>query len=473
MPVYDTNDRDKMKRVPYETLQTFNFNQMKETNFNSSIPGKLLNRNKLQSNLHGIKNLFITWKGLLIISCLSVFLILQSCENRGSQNQLKTDPFPEVPEHVERIETVSVGNNREFLINDTPFFPIMSWAQPVKNYRLLDSLGFNTHAGNADPEAAREVGCYAIPGYKPDRQDNGYIMALIFDDEPDMPSGKGEEAKPRQTPEQVAEKMKTIRGSFPEKLVFMTFTGHFTVEQSTYPGEVRKSLYPQYVKMPDVVGFDIYPIYGSGYAAHLNWVGSGVSQLRELAGNKPVYAWIETSKGSRWMSYEKQPDVLPIHTRNEVWQAIINGATAIGYFTHAWEPSFIEFAPTEMMRAELKRLNHQISRLSPAILAAPAKENISMKLGDDLYCQFKATNYNSELFIFALNSDLGDGAEHAKQFDPISPRKGKAFFTVEGLKAGTPIEVIDENRTITAENDSFSDDFEPLAEHVYRIKINR
>ncbi len=136
-----------------------------------------------------------------------------------------------------------------------------------------------------------------------------------------------------------------------------------------------------------------------------------------------------------------------------------------------WRPEFKEFAPTEEMRAELKRLNYQIARLSPAILAAPARQNISMKLGDGLNCQFKATKYSNDLFIFALNSDLGEGAKVAKQFDPINPRAGKAVFAIEGLKAGTKIEVIDEDRTITAKNGSFSDDFEPLAEHIYRVKL--
>ena len=79
--------------------------------------------------------------------------------------------------------------------------------------------------------------------------------------------------------------------------------------------------------------------------------------------------------------------------------------------------------------------------------------------------------FSNHLFIFALNSDLGEGAKDAKQFDPIHPRSGKAVFTIEGLKAGTKIEVIDENRTIIAEKGSFSDNFEPLAEHIYRVKL--
>ncbi|MEX1241064.1 MAG: hypothetical protein WEB30_15175 [Cyclobacteriaceae bacterium] len=373
-------------------------------------------------------------------------------------------------EALKPIRKVEIGKNREFIVNDRPFLPIISWAQPPKNYPLLQKLGFNTHAGQADPALAWESGCYAVPGFKKEKMGAGNILGWIFDDEPDMPRGKGSEAKPRQEPENVIAKAANIKNSDPKRLLFMTLTGHFTKEQSTYPEEFRKKIYPDFIKGSDVIGFDIYPIYGSGYASRLDWVGKGVSQLRQLGADRPVYAWIETSKGSKWMTYEKQPDVLPFHTRNEVWQAIIRGATAIGYFTHAWFPEFKEFAATEEMQQELGRLNAQLTRLAPAILAAPAKRKIEMKLGNDLNCHFKATEDKGSVFIFAQNIDLGPGAEQAKQFDPIHPRKGTATFTVENLKAGSKIEVTDEDRTITAKEGRFTDEFAPLAEHIYRFK---
>ena len=373
--------------------------------------------------------------------------------------------------HLEPIKKIEIGKNREFIVNGKPFFPIMSWAQPSKNYKQLQQLGMNTHCGDVDPAAAKDAGCYAVTNSKRIAQaPNDYILGMIFDDEPDMPKGKGAEAKPRQMPEEVAGKVKGIRADNSNRLLFMTFTGHFTKEESTYPVEFRTKNYPEYVKNADVVGFDIYPIYGSGYPAHLNWVGNGVTELREFAGKRPVYAWIETSKGSKWMSYELQPDVLPIHTRNEVWQAIINGATAIGYFTHAWRPDFKEFAPTPEMQKELARLDMQIASLAAAILANPAKEKIEMALGDKLECKFKATTLDGSLYIFAENSDLGPGADKAKQFAPITPRTAKATFTIAGLKAGTKIEVVDEQRTITAEKGKFEDEFAPLAEHIYKYK---
>jgi hypothetical protein len=161
--------------------------------------------------------------------------------------------------------------------------------------------------------------------------------------------------------------------------------------------------------------------------------------------------------------------VLPIHTRFQVWGALINGATAIGYFTHAWAPSFTEFAPTADMRAELKRINGQMTRLAPAILAPAAKTRVTVTLSDKLPSQFKATMYDKSLYLFVQNRDLGPDAEKLGQFDPISPRGGKAVITVEGLKAATVIEVVDEERTITSKAGSFEDEFKPLAEHIYKI----
>jgi hypothetical protein len=372
---------------------------------------------------------------------------------------------------VEPIKKIKVGKNREFVINGKPFLPIMSWAQPRKNYAMLNEIGINTFCGNADPESAKEAGCYSITGFKAGQVDNGHVLAWIFSDEPDMAVGKGVNAKPRQSAEKVVAECNKIHSSTPKRLIFMTFTGDFRKKSSTYPPEAWEKIYPEFIKGADVLGFDIYPIYGSGDAGHLNMVGSGVADLTQLAGTRPVYTWIETSKGSQCMTYEKQPDVLPMHTRNEVWQAIINGATAIGYFTHVWKPEFKEYGPTPEMTKELTRLNAQLTRLAPAILSGPAKNKIEMALDEGLKCSFKATKYEGSTYIFAENNDLGPGAEKAKQFDPIFPRTGKAVFTISGLKAGTKIDVVDEQRTITAENGKFSDGFAPLAEHIYKLKL--
>jgi hypothetical protein len=149
--------------------------------------------------------------------------------------------------------------------------------------------------------------------------------------------------------------------------------------------------------------------------------------------------------------------------------ATIRGARGIAYFTHRWQPDYQQFAPTAVMQQELKRLNVQITRLAPAVLAEPAKVEIEMKLAGDLPCHLMATEHEGATYVFAQNLDLGNNPEKLRQFDPISPRSGRAVFTVPGLAAGSRIEVLDEGRTIAAENNRFTDAFGPLGEHVYRI----
>ena len=385
---------------------------------------------------------------------------------------------PDAPA-VEPIKTLEIGKNRQFIVNGKPFFPIMSWAQSAKNFaRITKAAGFNTHCGGGDPNAAAAVGCYSVIGFKEAWAKDPYLLGWIHGDEPDMdrlkePNNRSAGYRPKTPPEDVLANYQKIKEADKLHPVFVTFTGNFTSMDSKYDAATRAKIYPAFVKAADVVGFDIYPIYGSGHASHLDWVAKGVSELRELGGPRPLYAWIETSKGSKWMTAEKQPPVLPMHTRAEVWMAIIRGATAIGYFTHAWRPPpETSFAPLPEMQAEMKRLNAQITRLSAAILADPAAAKIEMKLageGADLHCHFKATQLDGATYIFAQNIDLGEGAEALKQFDPITPRAGKATITVPGLKAGAKIEVVDEGRALTADDGKFTDDFAPLAEHVNRI----
>ena len=93
-----------------------------------------------------------------------------------------------------------------------------------------------------------------------------------------------------------------------------------------------------------------------------------------------------------------------------------------------------------------------------------------MSIENDLPCHLKATRHEGALYLFAQNIDLGAGKDGRKEGQDIAPRAGTAMIAVPGLKAGTEIEVVGEGRTITARDGGFTDRFEPLAEHVYRLK---
>ncbi len=359
------------------------------------------------------------------------------------------------------IEKVEIGKNRELRVNGKPFFPLMSWAQGTRRFPLLRDLGFNAFCGGRAKEycdAARKAGGYAMPGFDEALKGHPALLAWTQGDEPDLGFDKG---KPRKSAEEVVDAFKRLREKDDTRPVFQNLTSAF---MEAGPGaerrtrEERKAYYGVLAAGADLFGFDIYPIYGWNKDANLVWVADGVRDLRDVVGpQKPVIAFIETSKGSKWIDYERQKEVKPEHTRAEVWMAIIRGATGIAYFTHAWRPEFTEFRPDEEMQKELKRTNDQITRLGPVLLGDAAKAKVTIAIAGGLAGEVLAREHEGRIHLFANNLDMGR-------------KGGRATISVEGLKKGAKVEVIDEGRSIAAEDGKFTDEFGPLAVHLYRVE---
>jgi hypothetical protein len=110
--------------------------------------------------------------------------------------------------------------------------------------------------------------------------------------------------EPRAQPADTLKKYQAIKQSDPTRPVFMTLTGNFHPHFNKYTEAQRGALYPGYVGATDIVGYDIYPIYGWNKPEWLYLVHDATKLLVAQAGNRPVYAWIETSKGGsgpgRW-----------------------------------------------------------------------------------------------------------------------------------------------------------------------------
>jgi len=264
---------------------------------------------------------------------------------------------------------------------------------------------------------------------------------------------------PRMTPDQTAVHYKTIKAADSSRPVFMTFTGYFLPFFKKYSNAERE-IYPRYIKSADVVGYDIYPIYGWNKPQWIHLVHDGTKRLAELAGHKPVYAWIETSRGGQWTGpLKNQKEVTPAHIRAEVWMAICRGATAIGYFTHVWKPSYNQFGVPAENRKALAEINAQITRLTPEVLAGPPKRAVTLTASGDVKVDVMARKTPNGVTIFAVNYD-----ERSRQTE--------ARVKVDGLAPGTKVTVVDENRTIKSQAGSFTDSFAPLAVHIYRIRAD-
>ena len=261
---------------------------------------------------------------------------------------------------------------------------------------------------------------------------------------------------PRATPAETLKSYERIKASDPSRPVFMTLTGNFHTFFKQIPDELRAA-YPEYVKAADVIGYDIYPIYGWNKPEWIHLVQEATDRLVKMAGGKPVYAWIETSRGGQWTGpLEGQKEVTPAHIRAEVWMSICRGATAIGYFTHIWKPSYAQFGVPEANRQATRRINEQITRLTPAILGSEPKRPVSLEAEGGVKVDLLAREGADGLYLFSVNYD--------ERLRPATAR-----IRVEGLAAGSAVTVVDEDRTIKADAGTFTDTFEPLAVHIYRV----
>ena len=261
---------------------------------------------------------------------------------------------------------------------------------------------------------------------------------------------------PRATPAETLERYREMKAADPTRPVFMTVTGYFHPQFKKW-GDELKTLYPAYVEATDVIGYDIYPIYGWNKPEWIHLVHEATDLLATMAGPRPVYAWIETSKGGPFTgTLERQKEVTPTHIRAEVWMAICRGATAIGYFTHIWKPSYHQFGVPPANREALRAINDQITRLAPILLSAPSKRAISIALPAGAKVDFIVRETADALYLFAVH------------YDPV-PRPVTVTFRVDGLAAGSSVTVLDESRALRSAAGALTDTFAPLAVHLYKL----
>jgi len=268
----------------------------------------------------------------------------------------------------------------------------------------------------------------------------------------------------RRLPEVSQARYREMKENDPGRPVFLTLTSRYLERYEQWhkvPVAEMRAHYPGWAKAADSLGFDIYAIYGYSKPEWLLDNIDAVRELRKMAPGKPIYAWIECANyGSQ---QKRDLKVLPAHTRAEVWMSIIAGARAIGYFTHVFTP-FNAFAPDDEMQAEMKRINNQITRLAPELLAQPADDHVSISFDQGVEGHCMATVTGRRVTVVAQNLSLGGK-------DGLGGKTARGRIEVKNLPPGMTVEVVDENRTITSSNGWFEDSFDGLQEHIYRVMI--
>jgi len=147
-----------------------------------------------------------------------------------------------------------------------------------------------------------------------------------------------------------------------------------------------------------------------------------------------------------------------VEVKAEVWMSIIHGSRGIIYFVHQFKPRFMEaalLADKEMLEA-VTEINARVLSLAPVINCGTERKDIDVATVNGLPVALTALIYEDGLYIFTVNM-RGENTD--------------ASFSLPGIKAGSKIEVLDENRKITAEKNLIRERFKPWEVHLYMSKL--
>ena len=353
--------------------------------------------------------------------------------------------------------------------SDSKYFPIAVWTQAPTNAARFRQAGINTYVSlwkgptDADLKILKREGMWVVcePNEVALRQTNDSpIIAWMHQDEPDNAQSFGARfgwSSPI-APEKIVAGYKQIKAADVSRPVLLNL-GQGVAWDGWYGRGTRNNHpedYPKYLEGCDLASFDIYPATHTSrpVAGNLWYVARGVERLIQWTeGKKPVWTCIEAAHIE---NPKRKPT--PHEIRCEVWMALIHGSRGVIYFVHQFKPKFIEAAllqDTELLPA-VTELNRQITELAPVLNSATVRDAATVQ------------STNAAVPVATMVKRL-DGATYLFAV-AMRGETTKATFALKGFAGDTAIEVLDEKRSLTAKDGSFSDDFAPWAVHLYHIK---
>jgi hypothetical protein len=348
---------------------------------------------------------------------------------------------------------------------DDTFFPIAVWLQSSHNAAKYKAIGINIYIGlwegptDAQIDALGKEGMKVICDQHLKFKDNKSIIAWMHGDEPDnaQPLPKGQKGYgPPITPEKIIADYQKIKEADPTRPLMLNLGQGVAYDNYIGRGVRRGKLedYPKYLQGSDIASFDIYPAVHETpeIAGNLTYVAKGVSRLREWSNDKKIiWNCIETTHIG---NVKVKPT--PAQVRSEVWMSIIHGSRGIVYFAHEFKPKFIEaglLADAEMATA-VGEINAQIKALAP-VLNSPADASIATatSANRETPIDISARRHGGDLYVFA--AAMGKG-------------QTQGVFRLANLKGEAKVEVMGEDRTLTASDGQFQDAFAGYGVHLYR-----
>ena len=188
---------------------------------------------------------------------------------------------------------------------------------------------------------------------------------------------------------------------------------------------------------------------------NLWFVANGVERLvRWGQGGKPVWNCIECTAITN-PKYKPAPQ----QVRAEVWMSLIHGSRGLIYFVHQFKPRFDEAALLDdpEMLAAVTRINRQITQLAPVLNRPTAPQRRDRAIGKP-----GCAGGDDGQIIWRDDVSVCRGDARGRDRRNVHLHTGIRVAIIA-------VEVLGENRTLTATNGSFSDHFDPWAVHLYQF----
>jgi hypothetical protein len=345
-------------------------------------------------------------------------------------NRAETETLTLTTEAMPATSAARTDGDR-IIVDDRPFFGRAVWKQCSDGFASNIDDGINLFLGDGckrnDRELSDRVGgrAYSLVSADDADAEGRGVIGWYYPDEWDAFLASSVERRDLEH---------AIVAPRVGRVSFLTLTNHFYSRAEPLPQ--GKGMYPLLFKIPDVIGFDLYPLQGWCRRSF----GDVVDAQRELArsAGRPTFQWIEVAPMEHDCGKVAALDPTPATVRAEAWLAIAGGADSLGYFPNRW---------SRTIGAEVARINDEIKALTPALLAEPLEASSS-----NTAIRVAGRKLNGAVYVIAVNTS--EATVHAD-------------ISVDGI-AGRSATVIDGDGTpIASTGRGFSDSFGPLAARVY------
>lgn len=206
-----------------------------------------------------------------------------------------------------------------------------------------------------------------------------------------------------------------------------------------------------YARTTDVIMPDVYPVPNSP----LSDVAAAVKRSREASSpQQPIWAVLQAFDSS-YFSEKKEPGLRPPtydELRCMTWQAIVQGATGLFYFCYDMGAYKIYEHPETW--TALKKVVAEVREFVPVLVADSTPLRVGVSGGNSVKVLSK--KYQGTTYVIAVNEG------------PVLHRQVR--FKLTGAPEAASVDVWGESRAIPATRAEFTDQFEPYAVHIYRIR---